>query len=228
MIRNVLMDLDETLFDFLKGERAALAGALMSYGYSPDEQVLDLYHEINDRHWKMLERGEITKQELNPMRFRCFSEMTGMDLPAETVCVQYEKNLSEKFCFIPGAEETLKQLSEKYRVYASSNGYTATQVKRIRLSGIEKYFSDIFISEAIGYEKPAEEFFRVCFERIPGFVPDETVIVGDSLTSDIAGGRNAGIRTVWFNYRKKESGAVAPDYTVYSLDELCPLLETIQ
>ncbi len=227
MIKNVLIDLDDTVFDFKKGERAALTEALSVYGEAPTPERLELYHRINDRHWKMLERGEISKEELNPARFRAFFKETGIDAPAEEFCLIYEKNLADKYFFMPGAEDALKTLSGRYRLYAASNRYVATQRNRLKLSGADKNFTGVFISEEVGYDKPAEEFFEKCFSEIPGFKKEETVIVGDSPTSDIKGGRDAGIKTVWFNTGEAEITGVNADYTARSFDEVIDILDII-
>ena len=99
---------------------------------------------------------------------------------------------------------------------------------RQKSAGISRYFGEIFISQRIGHDKPAREFFDACFARIPGFQRDKAVIIGDSLTSDIQGGKNAGVRTVWYNYRHKPADAdIVPDYETDSLFGIPPLLERL-
>ena len=119
-------------------------------------------------------------------------------------------------------------MAPRYRLYLASNGAAAVQRMRLKSAGILPYFQNIFISEEMGADKPSLEFFRLCFSAIPGFDPAEAVMVGDSLTSDIRGGRNAGIRTCWFNAKDKPSRPdILPDHTIRTLAELPPLLETL-
>ena len=97
----------------------------------------------------------------------------------------------------------------------------------MRDSGIAHYFQDIFISERIGADKPKKEFFDRCFARIPGFDRAQAMIIGDSLTSDIRGGNNAGIQTCWFNPKHKPRRPdIHVDYEIDALMELPQLLKT--
>lgn len=88
---------------------------------------------------------------------------------------------------------------QEYDLYVVTNGVEATQRNRLKLSGLDRFMKDIFVSEAVGYQKPQTEFFDYCFQRIPDFQREKTMIIGDSLTSDIQGGNNAGIAACWFN-----------------------------
>ena len=123
----------------------------------------------------------------------------------------------------------MKDLSPRYDLYLASNGAAAVQHPRLDDSGIRPYFKGIFISEELGADKPSKAFFDACFAAIPGFRTEEAVMVGDSLTSDIRGGRDAGLRTVWFNPQGREPRAdIRPDYTIHALSELPSLLEFMQ
>ena len=129
---------------------------------------------------------------------------------------------------MPGAEELLEALYGKYPLYIVSNGNLSVQEGRIASSGIAKYFGEIFISQQIGFDKPRKEFFDACFARIPGFDRERSIIVGDSLTSDIRGGINAGIKTCWYNPRGKAAREdIRPDYSIAELNELPGLLSEI-
>lgn len=220
MIKNILFDLDDTIFDFKRAERIALSKTLAELGVTPDDRILSRYSEINISQWKLLEKKIITRDEVKVRRYELLFEEFGIDLSAERTTALYEKNLGIGHYFIDGAEEMLQRLYKDYRLYLVSNGATAVQKSRIASSGIEKYFQNIFISQEIGYDKPAKEFFNKCFEQIEDFSKKETIIVGDSLSSDIQGGINAGIKTVWFNPRHLEFDKIKPDYEISSLDEL--------
>jgi len=127
-----------------------------------------------------------------------------------------------------GAVELLETLSSEYRLYLATNGTSKVQKSRISSSDISKYFRGIYISEDVGYNKPDPRYFEACFKDIPDFKRKETVMIGDSLTSDIKGGINAGIKTVWFNYEgKSRDDSIVPDYEVHSLDEIPALVKRI-
>ena len=229
MLKNILMDLDDTILDFRKAERTALQKTLLHLGVEPREEILVRYSQINQDQWKLLEQGRLTPAQVKVRRYRLLFEELGIRRSAGEATAYYEKRLAEGHDYIPGAETVLQMLSGEYRLYIATNGTAAVQHRRIRDAGMGKYLSGLFISEEIGYKKPDGEFFRACFAQIPDFCPDEAVMVGDSLTSDIRGGRNGGIRTVWYN----PAGAGCtpeerPDYEIRQLSELAPLLRTIE
>ena len=223
MIRNILLDLDDTLLDFRTAEKQALSKTLCHFGIEPMEERLTRYSEINRQHWKMLERGEVTRSELRVRRYRVFLEELGVDCdPAEMAC-RYESQLRQEYAVLPGAMELLEALRPHYRLYAVTNGSTENQKGRLQGSGVGAYFDEVFISQEVGHDKPSKAYFDHCFAHIPDFRKEETVIVGDSLSSDITGGKHAGIATVWFAPGGQESDL--PDVTIRSLEELPELLK---
>ncbi len=225
MIKNILFDLDDTLFDFHAAEKRALKRTFETLGIQVSEKVLKRYSQINAEHWKMLEKGLITRDRVKVGRFEKLFAETGYNVSPEKTAALYENYLSEGHIFIDGAEDLLSFLYGKYRLYIVSNCSAKVQDGRIKSSGIAKYFENIFISQKIGFDKPNKEFFDACFSEISDFSPDETVIIGDSLSSDIKGGKNAGIKTVWFDPSGKENdGDVSPDFTVSSLSEIPALI----
>lgn len=225
MIRNVLIDLDDTILDFHKAESLALRKTLIQIGVDPTERILDRYKVINLAHWKRLERGELTRKQVQEGRYQVLFAELGIDFPASKATSIYEKQLAQGGFLLEGAEELLRKLSEKYRLYAVSNGSARVQEGRIRLTGIGPYFLEIFISEYIGFEKPSAGFFAHCFSQIPDFKEEESVIIGDSLTADIKGGSNTGVRTIWFNPGHVENQTdICPDYEVESLQCIPDLL----
>ena len=153
-----------------------------------------------------------------------------MEVDPWEVQLLYERNLSMEHIFMRGAEDALSELRGlgKYRLYAATNGIERVQRRRIRESGVDAFFDGFFISECVGANKPSSEFFERCFAEIPDFDKDEAIIIGDSLTSDIKGGINAGILTCLFNPQKKKiSGDIIPDYEIEALSEIVPLLERL-
>ena len=222
---SVLLDLDDTILDFKKAERLALSRSLDELGAVHSPELLDRYNIINIQYWERLERGEITRAQVLVGRFEQLLREYGIDADPAALRDRYEDNLSRGHFFVEGAEELLRQLSGKYRLFLVSNGTACVQKGRLASAGIEPYFEDIFISQELGADKPDRRFFEACFARIPAFDPERCIIVGDSLTSDILGGRNAGITSCWFNLRKREArDDIRPDYQIDRLDELPDLL----
>ena len=228
MIRNVLFDLDDTLFDFHKAEKIALTKTLVHFGIDPTEETLALYSTINASHWKRLELGEISREEVKVGRYRELFKTIGVECDPVKATAYYESMLAIGHYFMPGAPELLEELYGKYRLYIVSNGTAKVQEGRIGSSGIKKYMDGIFISQILGANKPDKQFFDICFSEIPDFSLSETVIIGDSLSSDIKGGINAGIITVWFNPKGIENdNDIKPDYTIKELSEVPGLLSQI-
>ena len=228
MIRNVLVDLDDTLFDFHKAEKIALTKTLVHFGIDPTEETLALYSTINAAHWKRLELGEISREEVKVGRYRELFKTIGVECDPVKATAYYESMLAIGHYFMPGAPELLEELYGKYRLYIVSNGTAKVQEGRIGSSGIKKYMDGIFISQILGANKPDKQFFDICFSEIPDFSLSETVIIGDSLSSDIKGGINAGIITVWFNPKGIENdNDIKPDYTIKELSEVPGLLSQI-
>ena len=230
MIKNVFLDLDDTILDFQRGERKAIHHAFTDMGLPVNEEIVERYIEINLACWKALERGEMSRDEVLFGRFKILFDELSIQASAAEAQNIYEEYLSREHDFIPGAKKLLDDFRAcgKYRLYMATNGIPTVQKPRIADSGIGEYFEDIFISEEIGCAKPKREFFDGCFKRIEGFRREETIIVGDSLTSDIAGGINAGILTCHFNPRGIGYTEMKPDFTIKNLSELIPLLDGIE
>lgn len=228
MIKYILFDLDETLFDFPKAERAAISEVMSMIGISPSEERIRRYSEINRECWDALERGETSRERLVIFRFEKFLAEQGSDFSPEEAQKQYVLALGAQHHFIDGAEELLSLLSEKYELYAVTNGLYAVQTRRIKDSRLDRFFKGYFISEEIGFSKPRKEFFDLAFSKIDGFERDKAIIIGDSLRSDILGGKNAGIRTCHYNPQKKENKTgIIPDHEIKNLSELPRLLKEL-
>ncbi len=228
MIKAVLLDSDDTILDFTLAEHIALKKTLAEVGIEPKDETIALYSEINKRHWEMLERGELTRAEVLTQRFDRLFEALGIDGDSAATQASYEHNLSIGHYFIPGAVELLESLYGKYKLYMVTNGNEKVQVPRLKSADIGHFFEEIFISQRIGFDKPRIEFFDRCFAQMPEYEKDEMIIIGDSLTSDIQGGINAGIHTCWFNPRGKQGREdIVPEFMVKSLDEIPELLESV-
>lgn len=228
MLKTIFLDLDDTLLDFTGGEVHALSRTLREWDVEPTRAVLDRYHVINAAQWELLEEGILTRDQVLVRRFEILFGELGVDMPPRETCERYESYLAEEHDFLPGAVELLRELAPRYDLYLASNGAAAVQRSRLKSAGIGPCFKHIFISEELGADKPSPDFFAAAFAAIPGFDPASAIMVGDSLTSDIRGGRDAGIRTCWFNPHDKPARPdITPDHTIRTLEELPDLLDTL-
>jgi len=228
MIEFLFLDLDDTILDFKKAEYIAIGKTIADFGVEPTDAIRHRYHEINKWHWEQLELGTMTRAEILVNRFRALFGELRVAVDAQQVARTYEKNLSQGHWFLPGAEETVADLSnKKYRLFLASNGTASVQKGRMTSANLYRFFETVFVSQEIGHNKPSKAYFDACFASIPGFEPAKAMIVGDSLSSDIKGGINAGIKTVWVNPEHKPCGDIKPDYEIEALHQLPALLETL-
>ena len=225
MIEFLFLDLDDTILDFRKAEYIAIGKTIGDFGVEPTDEVRKLYHEINKWHWEQLELGTLTREEVLVNRFGVLFEKLGKTVDAVACARAYEKNLSQGHWFLPGAEEAVDALSKKYRLFLASNGTASVQKGRMTSANLYRFFETVFVSQEIGHNKPSKAYFDACFSSISGFDKEKAMIVGDSLSSDIKGGINAGIKTVWVNPDHKDCGDIKPDYEIEYLHQLEALLE---
>ena len=227
MIEFLFLDLDDTILDFHKAERIAISKTIRDFGVEPTEEILSRYHLINKWHWEQLELGKLTRAEVLCNRFGVLFAELGVSVDAAACAKVYEKNLSIGHYFLPGAEEAVEHLSKKYRLFLASNGTASVQKGRMTSANLYRFFEKVFVSQEIGHNKPSKAYFDGCFAQIPDFDPGRAMIVGDSLTSDIRGGINAGMKTVWVNPGHADCGEIRPDYEIEALHQLEALLETL-
>ena len=171
----------------------------------------------------------MTREEVLEGRFGMLFAELGVEADQALCARTYEKNLSVGHYFLPGAEEAVDRLSKKYRLFLASNGTASVQKGRMTSANLYRFFEKVFVSQEIGANKPAPEYFERCFAQIPGFDKSKAIIVGDSLTSDILGGQNAGIATCWVNPHHKAGRAdIRVDYEIEALSQLEDLLEGLE
>lgn len=231
MTRLILWDIDGTILDFLLAEKAAIKACFekLHLGNCTD-QMISRYSQINVGYWKKLEKGEMSKSEILVGRFRDFFKEYGIDeTKAEAFNSEYQIRLGDTTVFTPTARETLFKLKGKIIQAAVTNGTKIAQDRKIKNSGLDRLFDYIFISEDIGFEKPSPLFFQKVFETVGNAADDKSqvLIVGDSLTSDITGGKNAGIKTCWYNPQNlplPEESPV-PDFTISQVSQVLDLLK---
>lgn len=228
MVEFLFLDLDDTILDFHKAERIALGKTFRGFGLEPTDEVMARYSQINRAHWERLERKELTREQVLVGRFAELFGEYGIAVDPTQCARTYENNLSIGHYFLPGAYEAVESLSKKYKLYLASNGTAKVQAGRLASANISHFFRKIFVSQEIGANKPDILYFQRCFEQIPGFDKGKAMIVGDSLTSDILGGIQAGIATCWVNPTGKAAREdIRPDYEIQSIQQLEALLEEL-
>ena len=199
--------------------------ALKHFGLPSDDNIISLYHEINIMYWDMLAKGQIGRDVLLTKRFDTLFERIGVKADSRLVENFYRSNLDSGFQLVPGALEVCKNLKENYKLYIITNGVVTTQRARLSGSGLAPLMDGIFISDDIGFNKPARQFFQYVQDHIDGFESEKALVVGDGLESDIRGGRDFGLDTCWVDiYGKKDSRGLNPTYTIDSIKELPKLL----
>ena len=228
MIKTILWDVDGTLLDFDAAERAAIRTLFDAFCLGKcTDTMLARYHEINIGFWQKLERNELTRSQVLVGRFEQFFNEYGINsAPAPEFNQRYQLTLGETIAYHDDSLDIVKGLKGKVRQYVVSNGTIAAQTKKLDRSKLGEQMDGIFLSEELGVDKPDIAFFNKVFSEIHADDLSTIMIVGDSLTSDILGGMNAGIRTCWYNPgRNPLPDAYHVDYIISDLHEVVDLVE---
>lgn len=221
----LLFDVDDTLLDFKSSEKAALQSLFEEQRIPFTETIAQTYSRVNQKLWQAYEMGEISRETIFNTRFSVVFEELGQAVDGEVFERHYRHLLGEGHDLIDGSLKLIQDLSNQYDCYVVTNGVSDTQYRRLTDAQLLPYFEGIFVSEDTGFQKPMKAFFDHVFARIPHFDPERALIIGDSLTSDIQGGINAGINTCWFNPEQKENHtAILPTYEIQHLSEIYSLL----
>lgn len=218
----LLWDVDDTLLDFGYSERYAIKHCFQLIGKDIPEEWISRYAQINLGYWKRLEKGEVTKAEVLKCRFADLFQEMKISITEEELAkfqTEYQKALGKVYRYRDDSFWLCQKLKSCCRQYLVTNGVESTQRNKLRLSGLDALMEDIFISENIGFVKPQKEFFDACFAEIPDFSKERVLLIGDSLSSDMQGARNAGIACCWYNPEGKEAAGITPDYTIRNLWE---------
>lgn len=219
----LLFDLDDTLLDFRATEAISLVDLFASFGYTLNQEILSVYNNINQGLWQDYEKGKTPLKEVLNTRFSLSMASLGVKVDGIEWERRYRRLLGKGYILIDNAKEVCKSLSARYKMYIITNGIAAMQIHRLKKTGLYNYFLDIFASEQIGSQKPSKEFFDFVEANIAGFDKSKTLIIGDSISTDIKGGLQTGIDTCWFNPENKEAD-IRPTYTIASLLELNQIL----
>ena len=222
----VLLDADMTLLDFDRSEQEALRKVLQTYGLTPTEEVEDTYTKINRALWDAFARGEVDQDFLTVERFDALARVYNIRWDARQVNRDYLNALGGECWLLDGAMEFCQRLHDSGLTLAiATNGLPAAQRGRYVGTGLDKLIPHIFISMELGASKPRPEFFHRIFEVLDLTDLSRVVMVGDSLASDVKGGNQAGIDTIWYNPKAAPlTGTATPTYTASDYDEICRIL----
>lgn len=230
--KTLLFDVDNTLLDFDANEAESFHSMIMELGEVYTEELYQTYKALNTELWKKIERKEISVEEGVNTRFSALMRLYGREVDGRQWETVYRRYLNRGTQQIPHVHEVLTRLKETHRLYVITNGMEETQVFRMEASGLSAYFLEMFISGRIGASKPSKEYFDYVKAHIPEFDAASTLVIGDSLTSDIKGGHDAGIDTCWFT---RDRGGIsadfgngdAPTYVIQELPEILTLLDKV-
>ena len=228
MIKTLLWDVDGTLLDFGKSESYGIRKCFEKFGLGEcTDEMLERYSKINHKYWQMLETGEITKQQVLTERFVEFFKSENINFDRiDEFNDEYQICLGDKAFFCDKAFETINSLKDKYKQYAVTNGTYIAQQRKLTQTGLINIFDDVFISDKIGFEKPNIEFFNAVQEKVGKFNKNEVMIIGDSLSSDMKGGNNAGILCCWYNPHNIENKSnIKIDFEINDISEILDILE---
>lgn len=219
----ILMDADETLFDFQAGEKNAIEQVVAEMGL-PTAGVAEKYHEINQGYWKKYEQGLVTQPELRKRRFEDFAGFLGVRERAGDMSERYPVLLGRQAILFQDALKVMKEISRALPVVIVTNGHAQVQRSRIGRTPLIQYISDLVISEEVGFNKPDPRIIFKALERNGGVRPERALMVGDSLTSDMRAGFNAGVDTCWYNPSGQESPKdMKIHYIVETLGQIVPI-----
>jgi HAD hydrolase, TIGR02254 family len=223
----LLWDIDGTILNFEKAEKRAIRTLFEKFNLGEcTDEMLSHYIEINKKYWKLLECGKMKKERILVERFEEFFEKEGIrtDVASE-FNKAYQLALGDTVVFNDDALDIIKAQKKNYQIIIVTNGTAIAQKKKLERSGLDKIADNIFISEEVGYEKPSIHFFERVKAKAGIDDVSQAVIIGDSLTSDIQGGVNAGIDTCWYNPKEEVNDTnLKPTYIIKNLHELCEIV----
>lgn len=195
----LLFDLDHTLLDSDASEVAAYAHTMARVGLEDPDRHFDRYVTINREMWRAVEAGTMRPDDVRFRRFEQFSSEIGLDADPVAMAEAFVWGLGAHGELYDDTHELLDELAGRARLAIVTNGLSEVQRARIERLGLARYFDAVVISSEVGVTKPRGEIFDLAFERLGAPDRATALMIGDSLTSDIRGGRDAGIATCWYN-----------------------------
>lgn len=223
MIKAVLIDIDDTIFDFEKCSKNAFKNTLKKLDLNYKDKDFSYFNFVNDILWTKQKSGKLTINEVFMKRSEIMSKYFKINIEYENFNDLFVKYLYDEIVLVDEIEDLLSYLSKKYKIYAASNGIYDMQVNRLRKSNLDKYFKGIFVSDKIGYEKPDKRFFEKIM-NLTKYSNNDLIMVGDSIKSDIIGAKNSKIKSIYFNKEDKKITDKNFTYQVKNLSEIKKIL----
>ena len=224
MIEYVLIDLDGTLLDFSSGEKNAFGETIKYFSnYELKEEDYKKFSDINEYYFNEYSKGNMSRNDFHYKRFEEIYKYLKLNCPIEESDKYYIDSLREQAILFPDVLDAIKYLGDNYKLFVASNGMTSVQIKRLEKANILNYFKEIYVSESVGYNKPDLGFFEYAIKDINDFDKSKYIIIGDRLDSDIEGGNNFGIKTVFLD-RSKKYDKVDATYHIFDFGEIKNIL----
>ena len=231
MIKVVLIDIDNTLLSFSGYVKETMKEGFAHFGLKPyEEDMFATFERINNSLWRQIEQGTMSLEELMGCRWNRIFQELGIDFDGRVFESYFREKLFDSAIPEEGAMELLEYLQGKYTLCVASNGPYDQQKHRMKLGNMDRFFAHYFVSSKLGFPKPSKEFFDYCFKALqeagfPRLGPEEVMIIGDSITSDISGGREYGLKTCLYrNGSASVSEKTEADYVVDRLEEIKAIL----
>ena len=225
-----LVDADDTILDFHGASKNAIRYAFSAFDIAWQEEYATVYKRVNDGLWEALERRELTREKLIAIRFPLYLKELGFtNVDGDTFNEMYLTHLANNPVYNQGAREFLQKLRKLGRVYIVTNGTKKIQQSRFSISGLNDLADGVFVSQTVGYDKPAKQYTDYVIAHISGFAKEKAVWIGDSLSADIKSANDAKITSIWFNPHKKEpNGQANPDFIVDNFEKIFEILQRIE
>lgn len=223
MIKAVLIDIDDTIFDFEKCSKNSFLKTLEKFNLKFKEQDFSYFNKVNHILWTKQKLGEINIKEVFIKRNYLMGKYFNLDIEKGLFNDLFVKFLYDEIEMVDGIEDLLLYLSDKYKIFTASNGIFKMQENRLKKSNLDKYFDKIFVSDKIGYEKPDKKFFQKIMD-LTKFSNDDLIMIGDSIKSDIIGAKNSKIKSIYFNKEDKKISDKNFTYQVKNLSEIKKIL----
>ncbi len=222
---HLLFDLDGTLFNFDAAEQSAFQKTCQKFNLPYSKELMQTYTQINDSYWKLFEQGKVTQPELADRRFADLYTLLGIEGDAHQTNIFYRRSLGENSQMFPDTMPICRALSKHYKLALITNGISDVQHSRLAGSPLLECICGVFISEEVGSQKPQKEYFDFVYDTLK-IHPSQALVIGDSLTSDILGAKNAQTDSCWFNPHHKPNphSHIIPTFEIASLPELLTLL----
>ena len=216
----ILMDADDTIFDFQAGNRKAVGMLMEELGLS-SPTVFEEYQQINHACWQALERGEMDQETLHVERFRRFLRLKERTDDPKRVADRFAGLLGQQAIPLPGAEETVERLAREREIVILTNGITPIQKSRMARSPVRNWISRMVISQEVGVSKPDPRIFEIAMGDTPR---EKVLMIGDGLQSDVRGANNAGVDVCWFNPLKKSlPDGLHTEYEIGNIRDCLPI-----